>query len=334
MMFIQDPTHAPLDQVRTEALAALSRSPVLASAARGLGVVAAARHDDAGALRRLRYAETMSRRDVLSQLWLIENRVQANDVRGALAHYDIVLRVAPETQQLLFPVLASALDRPDLVAPIAQLVHDGDSWRSTFLYFVNEHVQNLHNATTLFTLLARAGTAPEQVHYAGLLGRLVRENRLDDAVRLYALIDPAWRRDDASAQLDGGFDRSRNIAPLGWTLADGVASRDPRPDAARNPALQLVVPDSGAALAARRVLLLAPGSYRLTGSLAGAGANSVTAPIPAQRALLAGSFTVQGCAQQWFSISIERTGEPGAGTAWLDDLRLEPAAAGRTVASR
>lgn len=352
-VFVQDPTHAPLDQVRADALAALRRSPVLPGASRLLGVYAAAHHDEAGAQRLLHYAELMSRRDVLSQLWLIENRVQANDVRGALGHYDIVLRVAPETQQLLFPVLAGALDQADLVAPIARLVHDSDSWRSTFLYFVNERVHNLHNATTLFELLARSGTPPEQVHYAGLLARLVRENQLDDAGALYSLIDRRWRRDNANSQLDGGFDRANDVGPLGWTLNGDLAFRGARPDAAGNTALQLTIPESGAALGARRVLLLRPGAYRLTGNIgradgtgqgvvrislacpgAAAGTGEVAVPVPAQRAALGGTITVAACAQQWFSISIEHSGEPAAGTAWIDDLRLEPAAASPAAGRR
>jgi hypothetical protein len=353
-LFTRDPRRPPLAEIKAHALAALRRSPVLAGPSRALGLVAAASRDEAGAQRRLLYSERMSRRDVMTQLWLIENRVAANDVRGALSHYGIALRVAPETQQLLFPVLAGALDRPDLVAPIAGLVRQGDAWREAFLYHATANAQNLRNLTTLFGQLARTGAKPDRVHYLALLGRLIRGNQLDDAVRLYAQVDPLWRRDDANAQLDGGFERTGDVPSLGWALTESAASRDPRPDVPRNMALQLPIPDSGTQLVARRVLLLRPGAYRLTGLVGRldgtgqgnirvelscpdqpAGDNRVAAAIPAQRAQFAGTLNVPACGgQQYFSIYIERSGEPAAGTAWVDELRLEPAAAAPSAARR
>lgn len=331
-------------EVRANAVAALSRNPTLASSARDIGLLAVLRGDMAGADRRFAYADRMSRRDIPTQLWLIERRVQANDVPGALAHYGIALQVSPESQQQLFPVLASALSDRNLVQPIAGLVAQGESWRSPFLYFVNANATSLPNAAMLYLYLARSNARPDPVHIVGLMNRLVQADQLDAAGRLYMLIDPQWRRADLAAQLDGGFDHASDSPPLGWSLESGVAWRDARPAAAGNKALFLTVPDTATALGARRMVFLPPGAYRVTatvGRAEGTGNGTVrvalacTQPnavaseadtaIPATTARLDGTLRVAGCDMQYLSISVERSGDPNPASTWLDDLRLVPA---------
>jgi hypothetical protein len=339
-----NPAHPPIGAVREHAVAALRRNPTLASAARDLGLLAALRGDLATADRHLQYADAMSRRDIPTQLWLIERSVAANDVTGALAHYGVALRVSPETGEQLFPVLAAALNDADLVLPIARLVRDGDLWRSQFLYFVNANATNLPHLTSLYLDLDRLGAKPVPVHILGLMGRLLQAGELDAAARLYALLDPQWRRGDLVAQLDGDFDHANDMPPLGWALEPGVVSRGGRPGNAGNPALHLNVPTTDSVLGARRLLMLTPGTYHFAanygrsdgngeGSLrielaclqGGAPASLIIAPIPRQSGRVDGTLQVAGCQVQWLSISVERRGDPTPVTAWLDDLRLGPA---------
>lgn len=342
----QNPTHPPIAEVRAEAVAALRRDPTLASPARDLGLIAAMRGDQARADALFGYSETMSRRDIPTQLWLIERRVAANDVSGALSHYGIALQVAPETSAQLFPVLTSALGQNDLVRPIAELVARGTSWNSDFLYYVNAHATNLPNAARLYFYLRQFRAMPDRVQIFGLIARLLQAGDTDVAARVYTMLDPQWRRTDLQAQLDGGFDRQGDMPPFGWDYGPGVGWRGAGPAGARGQVLFLTSPDTGVdsppVAGVRRLLLLSPGAYRLTGTVGrseGSGAGSIRielacaptgAPsvinvrIPQRAGRIDGILRAAGCQQQLLSIFVERQSEVSDVTAWLDDLRLAP----------
>ena len=55
----------------------------------------------------------MSRRDLPTQLWLIEENVNRNNVPGALRHYDVALRTSLSSHELLFRSSSAFDDDPD-----------------------------------------------------------------------------------------------------------------------------------------------------------------------------------------------------------------------------
>jgi hypothetical protein len=329
-----------ITQAAQEAARALQRDPTLPAAARILAMQASMRRDVRQSDVLLNYSERMSRRDIPTQFWLLERRVAANDVGGALSHFGIALQVAPSTQDVLFPVLSSALSQPDLRAPIANLVHRGDAWRSEFLYYAGQHADPA-SAGTLFLLLARLGTPPAAPHLQGLIERLVTAGNYAGAARLYALVDRNWRLGDAAAQLDGAFAREGDLPPFGWDYNQNIAARGPRPDQSGNNALQVTLPQTDEDWAARKLLLLGPGRYRLAAAygMIDGGSGRVRIEISCSRggsvvATINGivnrpAGTLEGmidvpanCTQQWLTIQTSGQGSDTAGRLWLDDLRL------------
>lgn len=327
-----------------EAARALQRNPTLPGPARILAMQAAMRGDERQADRLLEYSERMSRRDIPTQFWLLEKRVQANDVGGALAHFGIALEVAPSTKEVLFPVLSSALSQRHLRRPIAELAHRGNSWRPEFLYYVGEHADPA-SAGSLFLTLAGLGTPPSGPQLAGLVERLVNAGNLAGAARLYALADRNWRLGDPAAQLDGAFARTGDLPPFGWELNQNVAWRGARPDQPGNNALLINLPESGEDWAARKLLILAPGRYRLAGAfgvfegapgvlrveLACSRGGSVIAALSGGANRSAGALDgildiPRTCAQQWLTIQASGPSSGGSAKMWLDDLRLARAA--------
>ena len=118
---LSGPEATASDRSRGDDLArkALRQDPVNVPAAAALGFNAQVRGDVATARRAFTYAERLSRRDPMTQLWAIEEAVARNDIGDAVRHYDIALRVKPEMSEVLFPVLAAA----SVEAPVqAQLV--------------------------------------------------------------------------------------------------------------------------------------------------------------------------------------------------------------------
>ena len=319
---------------------ALQRNPTLPAPVRILAMQASLGRDQRPVDRLLDYSQRMSRRDVPTQFWLLEKRVAANDVPGALSHFGIALQVAPSTREVLFPVLSQALSQPDLREPIARLVRRGDSWRSEYLYHAGQHADPA-SAAALFLLVARLGAPPAPAHLQGLVERLAAAGDVAGAARLYALVDRDWRLGDVGAQLDGTFARSGDLPPFGWDLNPNNAARGPRPDSNDNNALQINLPQTDEEWAARKLLLAAAGRYRFAGAYGmmdggtgririeiacargGAVVATISAVVNRPTGALEGQLDIPAsCTRQWLTIQASGQGNDTAGRMWLDDLRL------------
>ncbi|MFV3517295.1 hypothetical protein ACNJD8_22045, partial [Mycobacterium tuberculosis] len=70
---------------------ALVQDPTAVAAVATLGINAQLRGDTGPARRIFAYANQLSRRDLRTQLWAIEDAVSRNDIPGVLNNYDIAL---------------------------------------------------------------------------------------------------------------------------------------------------------------------------------------------------------------------------------------------------
>ncbi|RYD48773.1 MAG: hypothetical protein EOP60_15065, partial [Sphingomonadales bacterium] len=118
----KDPTPASIERARLMSIEALRRDPLNVTAVRTLALVNDAKGDRAGAWRLLNRAEALSRRDLLTQLSIIEYLSAAGDVDGTLRHYDVAMRASRASREILIPILIDAANDPALVDPIAKLV--------------------------------------------------------------------------------------------------------------------------------------------------------------------------------------------------------------------
>ncbi|RYE90281.1 MAG: hypothetical protein EOO78_31840 [Oxalobacteraceae bacterium] len=109
---IEDPNARAV--AKAQSLNAIRRDPTSVAALRTLGMIADAEGDSKAALRLINRAEALSRRDVATQLWLIEHYSQADNVAETLRHYDIALATSRQSRDLLIPVLVSASADPAL----------------------------------------------------------------------------------------------------------------------------------------------------------------------------------------------------------------------------
>jgi hypothetical protein len=106
----------------------LSYAPLTRRALRALAVEAAGREDLKAAERAMSLSDAVSRRDAPTQLWLIERAVGREDVAGALVHYHRVMAVHPEMEQVLLPILASAISAPEVRGALAPYVSRQAPW--------------------------------------------------------------------------------------------------------------------------------------------------------------------------------------------------------------
>ena len=247
------------------AQAALQRDPMSVRAASTLAFLAAEKGDAGRAARLLAYSERLSRRDLPTQLALIETKVQANDVVGALIHYDRALRTSKTSEAILVPVLVSAVANPDIARPLAPLLAArADWWKPFTLQMIQQGTPPVSSYTLLHPLKLDIRRADERAMAVDAMQRMAGHGRVDLAARFYTELRGGHV--DAFDRIhDGGFRSTDRLPPFDWDLTnsgDLSATVEARPDGKGN-GLFLVATNGASGRVARQLLMLPPGHYAL-----------------------------------------------------------------------
>lgn len=315
----------------------LVRNPVNAEAARDLAMAWLARGNLSRARSIIAAGEGLSRRDVPTQTWLIEDRVQAGDVAGALAHYDRALRVSPETRDVLMPVLAQAANDPAIARSLIPRLRVRPEWWSDFLgRFIAAATSPMSIRIVAEGLQLNPANDIDRERLEQIFDRLIK---LGDYSAARSLRDHAAGR--APLVVNGGFEDNQGLAPFNWQLVDETdrsAVREMR-DGARGNALSIGGTEGKEV--ARQFLALAPGRYRLQVTSGAVAVGTLAPPVISiqcvgQDAGLAGTaslpqgeaarrwssaFTIpSGCRGQWLTIASASNVGYLAESPWIDDI--------------
>lgn len=259
---------APPSRSGTLAMAALRQQPLNPKALRVLAVIAAQKSDAKKASALIRLADGQSRRDVGTQLWLIEEAVQRGDTRQALAHYDIALRTHPNAFTTLFPILLTAVDTPQIRQALAPYIRRDELWAPQFMAHA---IENSSNLPALVDLLLGSGglhdPAASRAQGFNLVNRLISVSLFTQARRLYAGI----KGTNPARLTDTGFTFGEGASPpdpLNWQLrSDADASGQFLAGANGRPQLSLLVAPATTATVASKLLFVSPGRYRLSANV-------------------------------------------------------------------
>jgi len=337
-----------LSDATSRAARALGREPGNVAAARSLGLVASVKGEANKADRFFAYAETLSRRDQPTELWLIERNVAREDVPGALAHYDRSLRVSRSSRQLLLPVLAKATDDPSIARSLAKIIAGRPNWWSDFMTAILRDGQS----TVSLSIIASAlkldiGDTTDKWWLGGILDRLVDKQAYHPAFTLYQ--QATSKAQAASLVRNPLLDRS-GTGPFEWTIAAdpdlaGIYQR--RPDSGQM-ALFLTSNAGSGGTVARQLLMLPAGRYHLTGTGGDVTGDPATHPIvslscakgmgqdtglaeivlpnlPSQGGRFAQSVIVptEGCTAQWLTVSLKARDYAQETIPWLSRLDVQ-----------
>lgn len=217
---LAEPDASDADRARLNELArrALQRDPTAVAAVSTLGLNAQMRGDMTAARRMFGYAQRLSRRDLRTQLWSIEDAVTRGDLSAALKWYDITLRTNVATFDTLFPVLGSACDDPQVRSQLIRTLANKPQWGDYFLNYLASNGRNAEATAALFTGLHDAGVAVPEAAVAGAVNALLSNGHRDQAWTYYASI----RQDvDRRRSRDPRFSR-KLVTPsqLDWTATD------------------------------------------------------------------------------------------------------------------
>lgn len=181
------PSATSSDRTEGDRLArlALRRDPTAVAAVATLGLNAQLRGDTEIARRYFDYSNRLSRRDLGTRLWLIEDAVEREDIAAALRHYDIALRTSRSAPTLLYPVLASAVSDNIIRDELVRTLASKPAWTESFLTFVAGESTTLA-AASLFQKLRAVRVAVPDAARARVVNRLVDEKNYPAAWTYYA----------------------------------------------------------------------------------------------------------------------------------------------------
>jgi len=343
----QPPVDRPqLAEAERLSLEALRRDPTLVVAWRTLAMIAAARNQSQRASVMFHFAGLLSKRDLPTQLWLIEERVQANDIDGALQHYDMALRAKPDSGALLFPVLVAAISNDGIMPRLARLLNTMPPWRLSFLSALSAGTSNPENLARFIGQLSRPQTEEERSAVVGAMRGLIDRRQYGPALRVYQLLTGGGAQVSPLLR-NGAFDSPNSYPPLDWVLQDDGdfhAEQRPGDQGGTGSRLQIFAASGSGGVAARQLLLLAPGNYAI-GAVAGPTSEGrpgqlgwsiqcVSSPtrIPLDQDLprlsgeirLGATFSIPGgCTGQWLSLKIRPDFDPGGTGAWMDSIVIQ-----------
>lgn len=316
-------------RVRRLVAAALSRSTSDPDAIAFRALEAGADGDPGREARLFRLSDEISRRNLPTRLWLIQDAVRRGDVAGALADFDIALRTSTDAPAILFPILATATTDPTLSAPLAGLFDRPSDWRAAFFHFaLTEGDAAAGLAHVVPAMRDRAWLAQNGVGEA-LVGRLVADGDFAAARRTYGL----FHREARSGPLvrDGDFGDPGASFPFGWLFAQKGEIGAERSLIGGKPALTYQALPGGDGAVASQLLMLPPGRYRLALSAATAAADPQAPPywtiacasdggkqialldMPvAEHGRAAADFAVPpDCPAQWLVLTLRGSDQPG-----------------------
>lgn len=188
---------------------AIASEPLLP---RALAILAISEQDPLRKQRIVERASQISRRDPVLQVLVLEQKGASGDYVGAVDTIDEILRVRPERQKELFPVLAKALEDKAAVPGFARLLARPLPWRDSFLSFAVNQAGALDH---LATIRQRIGTATKDFDQK-LVAQLAANGRMPAAERVYRHINKAGAPDGISGLIDWRAD----YPPFDWKLAD------------------------------------------------------------------------------------------------------------------
>ena len=163
-------------------------------------------------------ADTVSRRDAFSQLWMIEQKSGADDVKGAISHYNALLSVHPEMQATFIPVLVSAVAYPEVRAAIRPYLTPVTRWSAPFLDMASQQVEVDQYRDLVAPIASRLSGDGYAVSNARIIYRMLQSGLAGDAWKLFSLVAPDVDVAAFRAFAPDGANLDPKWLPLSWTL--------------------------------------------------------------------------------------------------------------------
>lgn len=314
-----------------QARSALIDEPLAEQSFVTMGMAADFRGDKKGALKFMRAAERLTRRDPVEIAWMVVDSNSRRNLPELKLSLNRSVLTNPETAQVYMPLLARTLEDDDSIPTFVDILKSRPVWELDFWRAVTVDQAALRNAGLLRAQLSRPSTDDREVT-AVLLRGLANAGHFDVAEQLFR--SAQLSNDGSQLVHNGDFRRATPLPVFDWDLiASGEASATI--DAGRGTLQISALPEQGGSVG-RQLVVLDKGKYRLavmvSGSFAVAETSaSVTLRCAVGNALLA-TLTVTGDRQQvdidqttncrYFWMTVDAVPRDGAGDNELSLKRI------------
>lgn len=322
---------------------ALRQDPTAVAAVATLGINAQVRGETEAARRHFAYSDKLSRRDLTTRLWMIEDAVAKDDIPEALRNYDIALRTSRSAPDLLFPVLASASTDESIRAELVKTLAAKPPWGENFIAFVAENGEHAVATARLFQGLRRARVPISDIAQAAVVGKLVADRDYNAAWTYYASTRAGVnRRHSRDPQFAANLSTP---SPFDWAPMGGVSGVSTViQSGTRDGIFDFTAPPSVGGLLLQQLQMLPPGNYLLEGHSIGIDQSESARPywmltclegrelgrviLPnstENRGVFLGRFTVPSdCAVQYLRLVARPSNAVGGLSGQIDKVTLRP----------
>jgi len=243
--------------------AALRNQAVNVRALRLLSIAAELRRDTVRSEQLIKLAQRVSRRDMVTQFWLIDEAIRKNNIPKVLSHYDIALRTNSTASQILFPRLQIAIGNADIRKALIPYLQSEVQWGVEFLDFAKTSGSNLPSLVSLIVENGGLGKSDrERRLQLDLIDALFAQQKYDDVRRLY-LSGAGNNSGRLTSAALAPEDRLQLLSAVGWqVLNDADAGGSVAADQSTSrPILALYANAQTTRTVARKLLFLPPGVY-------------------------------------------------------------------------
>ena len=336
-----DQSQGTVALAREQASEALQREPINVLALRALGMVASLEGNGASAREFFGLATRLTKRDLPLQLWWIEQEVVEGDLSGALAYYDEALRTSTRANNLLLPILVKASAEPLVARRLPPLLAPRPEYFRQFFIQGTDTASDISGIAAIGRQVLDRSDGDDQDLINRTIMRFAREQQFDQAWDMFTW---AYGGSPEENVVNGKFEQPVAFRLFNWdfTQSDAVTAEiAPRGD---TDSLYLVARVSRG-LAARQLLRLQPGRYRLQALVGdvpdasidrptigiicaeGGGTPLEAAAFPAspagQEALQETFIVPAGCRYQWLDLTASAVGQDEV-RAWIDEISIRP----------
>lgn len=210
-------------------------------------------------------SEAVSRRNTLTELWLIEDAVRRGGVDDVIKHYNRAMLVSNDARSLMIPVLGKASSDPSVLKELLPVLARRPLWWKAYIL---ELGKSGDSAVTMVAALRATRPDMHNPEEASLAQLVLR--RLVAIKDGHAAVLTANRLEGTSGSArslrDGGFETPGGLVPFAWWLRDEAsirAYRDAVPDGSTG--LRVSTSSGASGGVAQQLVGLRPGRYVLQG---------------------------------------------------------------------
>lgn len=255
----------PAQRGRSEQLArvAFEQDATAVPAVTTLGLNAQIRGQIQTARRLFAYAQKLSRRDLETQLWAVEDAISRDDIPGALGHYDTALRTSYNAPTLMYPILTSAASDPAIRVSLVKVLAGNPPWATTFTDYAAIKGTDPRSIADLFQRLRQKGGSVSEEAQAAVINGLVAGGAVEDAWRYYASVRPgADRRASRNPRFS---DNIANPSPFDWIPINDAGIDTSIQHGSDGGVFDFSARASVGGILLQQTQMLPPGDYRIEG---------------------------------------------------------------------